>query len=606
MAAVHGVLSIPFKTSKEGTVADYYGSTTSEGTAAGAGYFKLKRPLYVGAFSSATAGSGIAILRSLKTAAQRVYADDNGAVLWGTGSVPDLRVSLGRFLITADQTGGHVRLFGVQGQIAARNVAWNTEQAAGVLGLMELTRASGTMTFGGYGKSAAVCGTVAATGTITVNTNHILAGLLALSNVRAGLTQTGKYVGVLVDIYDATNWSDGTARVKFGYGMYIPARAANRGIQLGDSANTAGSAFAVNSTYTATSRCYSEDGGASLWGTGSVPDLRSSLSRFLITADQTGGHIRVFAKQGQIAARNVAWNTEQVAGVLGLMELTRDSGTMTFGGYGKTAAVCGTVAATGTITVNTNHILAGLLALSNVRSGLTQTGKYVGVLVDIYDATNWSDGTARVKFGYGIYIPARAADRGIQLGDSANSAGSAFPVNSSYTATFRCYSEDAGVALPASEVRGGQFRFLLTADSSARAGSVSALVGQMKLAANAKFPTDTCAGVKGYIECAGATTFASYIQTAVCGQVEAPSGADGGAGKVLSAFAANAITLAGISTGRASVIHVPNPLAGTWTAFADFGSASGCTQDTAAGANPGKFIKVYINGVLSTIATAIA
>ena len=174
----------------------------------------------MGEFSSATQGSGLK-LSATRSANFRVYGDDAGAAMWAAGSVPDLRNSLSRLLVTYTQVGGHVRLHGAMGQLKAVNVAWNTEVGFAQSGMLELVRSSGTMTFGGYGISAALGGVVSTSGAITINTDHILAGVAAVSDFKATLTQTGKVAAFLVAAYDTTNWSDGTARTTWGHGLLV-------------------------------------------------------------------------------------------------------------------------------------------------------------------------------------------------------------------------------------------------------------------------------------------------------------------------------------------------------------------------------------------------
>jgi hypothetical protein len=178
--------------------------------------------MQMGVFHSTKASRAIKVNRSV-TAAFRVYGDDAGAVIWGTGSVPDIKGMQSRYLLTKDNTGGHIRAFGLMGQLKGYDAKWNTEQVGAVYGRLELVRSSSTMTLGGYGISASGAFTVATSGAITVNTNHVLAGVLALADFRATLTQTGKTAAFVAAKYDTTNWSDATARTTWGYGIYMPA-----------------------------------------------------------------------------------------------------------------------------------------------------------------------------------------------------------------------------------------------------------------------------------------------------------------------------------------------------------------------------------------------
>jgi len=216
------------------------------GTGATNTYFTL------GVFNSTTAGYAVELERATYTAAMRVYADDGADALYAAGSVPDIRAGLFRFLVTADQTGGNVRLHGLMGQLKAYCATatpgkWNGEVGFGVSGRFEAVRASGTQTFGGYGITAAVGGVTATSGTITVDTNHVLAGVAAVSDFRATLTQTGKTAGLYVAKYDATNWSDATARTTWGYGLLIQNSSSAIGISIG----SATQALVLPGTYSA-------------------------------------------------------------------------------------------------------------------------------------------------------------------------------------------------------------------------------------------------------------------------------------------------------------------------------------------------------------------
>jgi hypothetical protein len=180
----------------------------------------ITRPTQIGVFHGTLKGRGLRVYSSV-TAAFRVYGDDGGDVAWKTGSVPDLRVSLSRYLVTTDQTGGKLRIHGAMGHVKAYNGKWNNEQVAGVYGYLELVRAAGTITYGSYGKSAAVIGCVETLGSLTVDTYHQLGGVMAISKIASGATLTGKVGAFVATKYDATNWSDGTARTDWPFAMVV-------------------------------------------------------------------------------------------------------------------------------------------------------------------------------------------------------------------------------------------------------------------------------------------------------------------------------------------------------------------------------------------------
>lgn len=352
------------------------------------------------------------------------------------------------------------------------------------------------------------------------------------------------------------------------------------------SSGTAGRGVVVSSSRTAGYRIYTDDGGVALPTAGSVPDIRGTLSRTLITTDNTSGHIRAFGLMGQLKGYNAKWNTEQVGAVLGRLEIVRTSGTITLGGYGISAAGAFTAETSGTITVDTNHILAGVLALSDFKATLTQTGKTAAFVAAAYDTSNWSDSTARTKWGYGLYVKGNAVGCGMLLGDFASAtAGSGIPLSATNTAAARIYTDDGGAKLGAGEKRALISRFLYaTEDTDNTDQTMSGIVGQLKFVNNIT-ASGNMAGVCGYLECSGTKTLtiaSTAVATALWARVDVPSGFTIGSGTVVSGIGVTA-DLGGTHTGRASVVNVVNPSGGAWDAFAEFGNATGCTVTTYTG-----------------------
>jgi hypothetical protein len=125
----------------------------------------------VGAFSSTTAGSGIALSSSV-TKALAVYGDDAGAAM--TGSI---RTILGRTLLTVDQT-GDMSPRGVMGQLKLKSgVDLTNGIASGVEGYLEL---AGTNNFAANSFTAAVTGVVELTTASTITTGGYLAGIASI------------------------------------------------------------------------------------------------------------------------------------------------------------------------------------------------------------------------------------------------------------------------------------------------------------------------------------------------------------------------------------------------------------------------------------------
>ena len=197
----------------------------------------------------------------------------------------------------------------------------------------------------------------------------------------------------------------------------------------------------------------------------------------------------------------------------------------------------------------------------------------------------------------------RSAIGGLQIGEFASAlAGSGLALSTSRTAAFRAYADDAGVALTAGAYRAAVARTLLTIACAAGDISVYGNQSQLKVVADYSLATGILGGEWGYLELASGGKV--NVAGALVAHIDVPSGA-----YVISHAAGLLIKsddLRGTHTGNICGVYVPNPGAGTFDAFADLGAATGMTQDAAAGSNPGKFIKVYINNVLSTIATAIA
>jgi hypothetical protein len=99
-------------------------------------------------------------------------------------------------------------------------------------------------------------------------------------------------------------------------------------------------------------------------------------------------------------------------------------------------------------------------------------------------------------------------------------------------------------------------------------------VGQIKVGAvDISANTSYVAGVRGYVEIAAGGTV--YNATAIRACAELPATAVIATSGILSGVMIDAVTLGGTHTGKASMVHIPNPGAGTWDYFLDFGSAPG-------------------------------
>lgn len=163
---------------------------------------------------------------------------------------------------------------------------------------------------------------------------------------------------------------------------------------------------------------------------------------------------------------------------------------------------------------------------------------------------------------------------------SSATAGSGIVLSAAVTAAARIYADDGGAKLAAGEKRVAITRFLYaTADTDATDQTMSAHVGQVKVAANLTIGGNL-AGLCGYLEVAAGSTLIggraaqASVASAVWGRVDIPATGVIGTDAFVSAFAAGG-NLGGTHTGKATVMHVPNPSAGGWDFFAVFGSAPG-------------------------------
>lgn len=155
-----------------------------------------KGNLAVGAFASASAGSGVT-LSSANTAAVRFYADDGGVALSGD----DLRNVVARTLITKAIVDTDLTVSGLVGQIkhAAVDSKANTSYMAGVRGYFEIV-AGGTI----Y-NAAGVRAGVELPATAVIASGGVLSGLL-IDAVSLGGTHTGKAGAIHVVTPGAGTW----------------------------------------------------------------------------------------------------------------------------------------------------------------------------------------------------------------------------------------------------------------------------------------------------------------------------------------------------------------------------------------------------------------
>ncbi len=488
------------------------------------------KPIALGKFSSATAGKayGITILRSGQTAAFRTYADDNGAVLYGAGSVPDLRAGISRMLLTKDNSGGDIRIHGFMGQLKSYDGLWNDEVVSGINGRLEIVRSSATLTLGGNGISAALLGVVNTEGAITVNTSHILAGVAVVSDFKATLTQTGKTVGLLVAKYDTTNWSDSTSRTVWGYGLYIPAGAASCGIMIGDfSSVTQGSGLALSATNTAIVKIYSDDAGAAMTGS-----LRTLLARTLLTVDHSGD-LSVRSIIGQIKFKDLVDLSNGVtSGVEGYIEI---AGTSNFGAASFAAGLTGVVEVTTATTITAGGYLAGVAAI--YKSAATPTGVCAAFITKAGSTVAWP---------YGLYMGAGSVVRPILIGASTSD-----PMIVTSTGTSNMVEVNAKMTGVSGILRGILSYVEFSGTHVSVATNLYAIRGYAKVSGTAGDGSFYSCGVQGKLELSG--TISGGKHAAVLAQLNASAGLAGATGGTVYCLWADGMQ---ISANPASALNV--------------------------------------------------
>jgi hypothetical protein len=176
---------------------------------------------------------------------------------------------------------------------------------------------------------------------------------------------------------------------------------------------------------------------------------------------------------------------------------------------------------------------------------------------------------------------------------SSSTVGSGIAISSTRTKAFDVLGDDGGVALTAGSYQVIRGRMLVKTAITTGDISINAVLGHTKIAVNTATGSYT-SGVRGYVEVGG--LFSTTSAAGVRGMVDIPTGATIASGAVVSALQADSNDLTGTHTGKAVAVSVPNPVAGTWDAFASFGSATGCLAgNTTRGADADSLL-IIING----------
>jgi len=449
----------------------------------------------LGSFTGAAIGTG-SIVSATTTAPFKVFADDGGLAI-GSGSL----VRAGWFRNLQTYTGGNreQESTGVQGSLVSV-AGTNRHNMSGVLGSYE---ARTSLTVDGQAATtdtwiqAGVLGRVgSATNVIAIASNGVLAGVAAMSSVA---TQLASNSGIFAGFY-AGAWS---GMETWTHGLYIQAGAVDQGINVGaHSSATQGYGVSISVAKSAANRFYADDAGVVI-ATSSVPDVKNTLFRTLITADNSAYNLRLHSLMGQLKSVNGEWGDEQVSAVHGYLELTQTGGTITLQSYGVTAGVMATVETQGAFGVAVTHNLAGFAAVSKLGySGtFTDNTNTSGLYVGIYDSTNWSDSPTLDKWNHGLYVQAAAVDKGIQIGELSSVAQTGLTfVAATGTSALDVFTDDGNVALTGgTPFKGIRSRTMFFQDQIG-ATTVMGILGQLKYYSGVDIGPARVAAVEGYNE----------------------------------------------------------------------------------------------------------
>lgn len=268
--------------------------------------------------------------------------------------------------------------------------------------------------------------------------------------------------------------------------------------------------------------------------------------------------------------------------------------------------------------LETDSSVAGTEMIMTQDATTLQVGKVTVDAIKTYTLTGITASTTELNYvditalgtGEASKVLSLDANKTFKIGtlSSANDT-SGVPLTATINKVVAINADTGGTALGAGNTRAAAFRFLLgtaiTSGADISAYGAECLLKNI-VSVNAG---GNMGGVLGHFESAGTLTLTGSINTVKAGVasfLDLAANATVAAGTVVSAFGVNPANFGTTMNGRSAIIHVTNPMAGTWGSFLDLSTATGCTQDSAAGATTDKYLKVYINGTLYTIAMSTA
>ena len=336
----------------------------------------------LGTFGSSAYGSGVA-LSATNTAALRAYGDDGGAAI-SSGVLA--RVGEFRHLLTYTAGNREQEAAGVVGKLVSV-AGTNRHNMCGVMGSYE-TKTS--LTVGGQAATtdtwcqAAIIGRVGGA-SITIDTNGVLAGVAAMSNVATALAANN---GIYPAFY-AGKWS-GTET--WSHGIYIQHIAVDKALQVGELSSTAQTGIHLTATNNNVIDSFADDNNTTL-GDAVYSNIRARTMLFKACAAGT-----IVSIKGQLKFADEADMGPGVfAGVQGYMELYTD---LNVKSGGKFWGVDSSIEAptSGTLTVDSGGIAAGFHA--ELTGAGTATQASGGILAGLYIDEQITSGA----WGYGVYV----------------------------------------------------------------------------------------------------------------------------------------------------------------------------------------------------------
>ena len=259
--------------------------------------------------------------------------------------------------------------------------------------------------------------------------------------------------------------------------------------KLGALASVTGSGSALDATNSAAFRVYADDGGAAI-GSGTL--ARAGEFRNLLTYTAGNREQEAAGVVGKLVSV-AGTNRHNMCGVLGSYE---SSTSLIVDGQAATtdtwcqAAIIGRVGGA-LITVNTNAVLAGVAAMSNVATALAaNSGIYTGLYVGKWASTEtWS---------HGLYIQHNAVDKAIQVGELSSTTQTGIHLTSTNPNVIDSFADDNNVTLGDANYANIRARTMLF--KACTAGTIISVKGQLKFADEADMGPGVFAGVQGYME----------------------------------------------------------------------------------------------------------